>query len=140
MKKIKSIINKFLCKAGIKENDYSFIYNSIKIDINKNLTALELGIMDSQIIEAIKNNKINQEIKSSYLSDDKSSSDKDSLEDNEIKRTNNFNTSNFIEIIFESGNGWKTQIISNKKETVSNLFRLKIAQSYYLIDNNFYLI
>ena len=121
MKKIKSIINKFLCKAGIKENDYSFIYNSIKIDINKNLTALELGIMDSQIIEAIKNNKINQEIKSSYLSDDKSSSDKDSLEDNEIKRTNNFNTSNFIEIIFESGNDWKTQIISNKKETVSNI-------------------
>lgn len=121
MKKIKSIINKFLCKAGIKENDYSFIYNSIKIDINKNLTALEFGIMDSQIIEAIKNNKINQEIKSSYLSDDKSSSDKDSLEDNEIKRTNNFNTSNFIEIIFESGNGWKTQIISNKKETVSNI-------------------
>ena len=52
--KIKTIINKFSTKAEINEENYSFIYNAKKIDINKNITTSELGIMDGQTIEVIK--------------------------------------------------------------------------------------
>ena len=118
--KIKTIIKKFVCKAEIKEENYSFIYKAKKIDTNENKTASELGIIDGQIIAAIKKNRINLENKNS--SEDNSFSS-DSFEEETNKQYNNLNSNEFINIIFNSSANQNIFIHINKNDTVSNLLK-----------------
>ena len=88
----------------------------------------ELGIMDGQTIEVIKdikNNNINQEKNNFDLSNDKSYSDNNSLEDETNIQYNNLNLKQIINIRFESSsNGLRIIMPINKNDTLSDLFKL----------------
>ena len=99
-----------------------FFYNSKKIDINKNRTVADLGIMDGQTIQVIKNNNINLENKNSYLSEDSNSSS-ESFEDETNKQFNNLNSEQFLKISFNAQKGLKLVLSINKNETVSYLLK-----------------
>ena len=99
-----------------------FFYNSKKIDINKNRTVADLGIMDGQTIQVIKNNNINLENKNSYLSEDSNSSS-ESFEEETNKQFNNLNLNQIINISFNTINGLNLILSINENDTVSNLLK-----------------